>query len=116
MICRLSLAENRYQIIRTPVNIDDYCKPECCLGNSKNGVYFAAIYDMDEVLKVWIVEESFGQAKLVLKHDINLAPTALNALSSYSNENGKQWSYVFDGAWNLEHGDEDENCSSDKSV
>ncbi|KAM0827371.1 hypothetical protein ACQ4PT_068237 [Festuca glaucescens] len=82
------------------------------IGNSKNGVYYAAIYHNNN-LKVWILEESSGQAKWVLKHDINLESTALNALSNYSNENDERWSYVFDGAWNLEDGKDDENCHNE---
>ncbi|KAM0827372.1 hypothetical protein ACQ4PT_068237 [Festuca glaucescens] len=109
---RLSFTENKYQIIKTPTSIEDHCGPQCCLGNSKNGVYYAAIYHNNN-LKVWILEESSGQAKWVLKHDINLESTALNALSNYSNENDERWSYVFDGAWNLEDGKDDENCHNE---
>jgi hypothetical protein len=41
---------------------------------------------------------------------MNLGSTALNALSDYSNENDERWSYVFDGAWNIEDGNDDEDC------
>ncbi|TVU23675.1 hypothetical protein EJB05_26054, partial [Eragrostis curvula] len=60
MFCRLSLSNNKYQVIKSPIDLVE-CKSSVrsFLGKSEKGVYFAAIDDTDQ-LRVWILRLSLG--------------------------------------------------------
>lgn len=71
--CRLSLENNKYQVIKTPIDLEERNKNvRSFLGRSENGVYFAAIDDVD-TLWVWILLGEYGdEMEWVPKHQVSL--------------------------------------------
>ncbi|KAF8672941.1 hypothetical protein HU200_049135 [Digitaria exilis] len=68
----LSLLNNKYQVIKTPIDLEERNKDvRSYLGRSENGVYFAAIDGMD-TLWVWILGEYGDEMEWVPKHQVNL--------------------------------------------
>ncbi|KQK21238.1 uncharacterized protein LOC100836607 [Brachypodium distachyon] len=71
-LIRISLSSGKYQVIKLPKGIsssEGY--PEYRLGKSEKGVYFASL-DFRDRLQVWILEETDGNTKWVLKHQADL--------------------------------------------
>lgn len=69
---RISLSSNTYRVIKPPPGYDANRYPVPCLQRSEKGVCFVSLDNY--LLKVWILEESFGQIEWVLKHDRDLEP------------------------------------------
>ncbi|XP_052150311.1 uncharacterized protein LOC127768723 [Oryza glaberrima] len=65
-VTRISLNDNKYQVIKPP-EFSDNRYSDFYLGKSKKGVYLA--FCRDQCLKVWILDETFGEMKWELKHD-----------------------------------------------
>jgi hypothetical protein len=68
--CRISLSANKYHVIRPPVGVRVSMHSTRYLDRSENGVYFAALDRYH--LRVWIIDESFGQMEWMLKVDKDL--------------------------------------------
>ncbi|CAN6227376.1 unnamed protein product [Urochloa humidicola] len=92
---RLSLSNDKYQVIKTPVNIDH---GKVYLGKSTHGVCFGIIHESQ--LRVWILIESCGQMEWVSKYQHNL-----RKLASLPNVNGK----LMGGPWVVEEDNIDES-------
>ncbi|CAO2142653.1 unnamed protein product [Urochloa humidicola] len=74
-VSRLSLGENRYQVIKSPIDLDTCSKSvKSFIGKSEKGVYFGTIDACQ--LHVWILDESHGQMQWVLMHHSGLKPDA----------------------------------------
>ncbi|KAM0865047.1 hypothetical protein ACQ4PT_043516 [Festuca glaucescens] len=76
-LMRISLSNNTYRVIKPPIDAtENYC-PYQIVG-SKHGVYFVSVnkyWPRDKCwLQVWILNESCGQTKWMLRHDKNLRP------------------------------------------
>lgn len=78
--CRLSLSDNTYHVIKPPKSLESESWPNCYLGNSKKGVYYALLLENACKLQVWVLNESHGHREWILEHDrgLKLAPPCLN--------------------------------------
>ncbi|CAL4935103.1 unnamed protein product [Urochloa decumbens] len=70
----ISLASEKYQVIKPPL-VAGCTNPRLRLARSEKGVYYV-LHDATDPrrLRVWILDESCGQMKWVLKHDHDLSP------------------------------------------
>ncbi|KAM0915192.1 hypothetical protein ACQ4PT_011009 [Festuca glaucescens] len=75
-VVRLLLQDGKYQLVKTPIDIEESKHAEPYLGKSEKGVYFATIQQHEYQLRVWILNESGGQMSWELKHHIDLSPCA----------------------------------------
>uniref|UniRef100_K4AJC5 F-box domain-containing protein n=1 Tax=Setaria italica TaxID=4555 RepID=K4AJC5_SETIT len=66
LFCRISLTNGTYEVIRTPIDIEEGKHARPFLGKSEKGVYFATIADHD-ILRVWILSELCGNTDWILK-------------------------------------------------
>lgn len=78
---RFLLQDGKYQLVKTPINIEESEHAEPCFGKSEKGIYFATVHGNYQ-LRVWIFNESSGQISWKLKHHIDLNPRA----TIYSNQ------------------------------
>ncbi|CAM0871272.1 unnamed protein product [Alopecurus aequalis] len=69
-VMRISLSDDKYRVIKPPPMEDMDKKAHPYLGRSENGVYFASF--MEDVFRVWILNESQGHAKWMLKGKYDL--------------------------------------------
>ncbi|KAL6637569.1 hypothetical protein ACP70R_025141 [Stipagrostis hirtigluma subsp. patula] len=71
---KISLSNNKYQVIKPPVGIRKDIFSGLYLGKSKKGVYctFVDHLDQDCQLRVWILKELCGQMEWVMMHQTNL--------------------------------------------
>uniref|UniRef100_A0A0E0KHE4 F-box domain-containing protein n=1 Tax=Oryza punctata TaxID=4537 RepID=A0A0E0KHE4_ORYPU len=70
-VMRISLSDNKYQVIKLPMNTE-VCKYKThSLGRSIRGVHYALI-DNEHRLRVWFLNELYGQMTWELKHDKDL--------------------------------------------
>ncbi|CAN6307060.1 unnamed protein product [Urochloa humidicola] len=99
---RLSMRNGTYQVIRTPIDIEEAKYVRSFLGKSEKGVYFATIDDYD-LLRVWILDELCEHTDWILKHHSNLGRSALSGAVRL---NYKQRA---DGPWILEDDEDDGN-------
>ncbi|CAO2192557.1 unnamed protein product [Urochloa humidicola] len=96
-MCRVSLEKSTYQAIKPPTAVnrahsnDDRPAP-CYLGRSEKGVYFAVL-DHEFRLRVWILDESFGQMEWVLKHRSNLERVLSSQDSYRQQDDGDCWCF-----------------------
>ncbi|CAN6291951.1 unnamed protein product [Urochloa humidicola] len=73
-VMRISLASDKYQVIKPP-SITGCKNPRLRLARSEKGVYYVLHDAVDPLrLRVWILDESCGQMKWVLKYDHDLSP------------------------------------------
>ena len=72
LFCRISSSKCEFKVIEPPLGVREQRCPNLRLGRSENGVYFASLCDWR--LRVWILDESYGHIKWVLKHNNNLGP------------------------------------------
>jgi hypothetical protein len=68
MFCRISLSDDRYKVIKPPPPNEMSVHSEFHLGRSENGVYVASVCTPAYPLLVWVLDESNGNAKWVLRH------------------------------------------------
>lgn len=86
-VTRLSLSDGKYQVINTPVDVEESKQARPYLGKSERGVYFATIQD-EYKLRFWNLNESSGHLDWVLKHNIQLDVSGLcAAMHFYHHEN-----------------------------
>ncbi|KAM3311326.1 hypothetical protein ACQJBY_031791 [Aegilops geniculata] len=72
-VIRLSLSDNTYHVIKPPKSLESESFPNCYLGNSKKGVYYALLLENGCKLQVWVLNESHGHKEWILeKHDRDL--------------------------------------------
>jgi hypothetical protein len=83
-------------VIATPIGVEEGKGGRSYLGRSENGVYFATFYDY-YLLRIWNLDESHGEIKWMLRHDIDLESSALWAALHL---NSRQ--RIDDGAWILD--------------
>lgn len=69
-MCRLSLSQDKFQVIRTPTNIEENKHIEPFIGRSEKGIYYATLKDYE--LRVWILDETEEEREWVLMHHVNL--------------------------------------------
>jgi len=92
MLCRISLSDNEYEIIKPPVGVEASMRPEALrLGKSEKGVYCALVDGSNQMpqLGVWILKKLCDQMEWVLMNQVNLG----SILSTYE--------YQIDGPWVL---------------
>ncbi|TVT98527.1 hypothetical protein EJB05_56139, partial [Eragrostis curvula] len=70
-VMRISLANNKYQVIKPPKGIELQHFPQFHLGKSEKGVYCASIHGRCRI-RVWILDQSPYKMEWVLKHNNNL--------------------------------------------
>lgn len=75
-VVRLLLQDGKYQLVKTPINIEESEHAEPYLGKSEKGIYFATVHCHYQ-LRVWIFNESGGQISWELKHHIDLNPRTM---------------------------------------
>ena len=63
---------NKYRAIIPPVSFRDDNAAEVYLGKSEKGVYIASYGHPDDLLQVWVLDESCGQMEWFLKHNCDL--------------------------------------------
>ncbi|CAO2192564.1 unnamed protein product [Urochloa humidicola] len=96
-MCRVSLADSRYRVIKLPAakngrsNGDDDL-PVCYLGKSEKGVYFMVL-DHKFWLRVWILDESSGKMEWVLKHQSNLERVLASQDLCHQQDDGDCWCF-----------------------
>lgn len=78
-VMRISLSNDKYQVIKMPTDIE-WKNNKPYLGRSEKGVCCALGHGAYN-LQVWILDESCGQIKWVLMHQIDLEPTVLRVLN-----------------------------------
>ncbi|KAM3392648.1 hypothetical protein ACQJBY_013677 [Aegilops geniculata] len=71
-IMRISLSNDKYQVIKPPLHGELGGCQKLHLGRSENGVYLASC--QASLLMVWVLDESCGQMNWVLKHSSCLPP------------------------------------------
>uniref|UniRef100_A0A0D9VX87 F-box domain-containing protein n=1 Tax=Leersia perrieri TaxID=77586 RepID=A0A0D9VX87_9ORYZ len=69
-IMRISLSDDKYQVIRMP-EVKGISFPIFCLGRSEKGMYLALLIQPC-TLRVWVIDESSDKMEWVLKHDKEL--------------------------------------------
>ncbi|KAM0888606.1 hypothetical protein ACQ4PT_028248 [Festuca glaucescens] len=69
-VVRISISNNKYCVIKPPVDMGLSLRPTRYLEKSKQGVYFAALDNYR--LRVWVLKESSGQREWMLKYDNDL--------------------------------------------
>lgn len=89
---RITLSNDKYKVIKLPLGLDVQPddEPDHYLGKSEKGVYCALLYGESPLgLQIWFLDETCGQMKWLLKHDINLG----NLLADFPWEYGDMfWS------------------------
>ncbi|KAM0841466.1 hypothetical protein ACQ4PT_058997 [Festuca glaucescens] len=65
-LVRIDLSDDKYRVIKPPMSMDT----KTHLGRSKHGVYYASFGK--DVFRVWILDESYGQIKWMLKGELDL--------------------------------------------
>ncbi|TVU47500.1 hypothetical protein EJB05_07103, partial [Eragrostis curvula] len=108
-IMRLSLINGTYQVIKTPINIEEGKHARPNLGRSENGVYFATIHD-NYLLRIWILDELCGDMKWVLKHNVDLERSALWAAIQIN------YHQRVDGPWILEDNTSDDDDDNNEML
>ena len=63
---------NKYRAIIPPVSFRDDNAAEVYLGKSEKGVYIASYGHPDDLLQVWVLDESCGRMEWFLKHNCDL--------------------------------------------
>ncbi|KAM0924991.1 hypothetical protein ACQ4PT_004527 [Festuca glaucescens] len=92
-VIRLSLEDNKYQVIHLPPINTAYPRIDPYLGKSEKGVYYGFEHDEWE-LQIWFLHESTDDdPEWTLKHEIDLRPT----LASFPWKNG-------DRSWSVQQG------------
>uniref|UniRef100_A0A0E0D4H2 F-box associated domain-containing protein n=1 Tax=Oryza meridionalis TaxID=40149 RepID=A0A0E0D4H2_9ORYZ len=71
-LMRISLSDNKYQVIKLPMNTEVCQYKNHFLGRSMRGVHYALI-DNEHRLRVWFLNELYGQMTWELKHDNDLS-------------------------------------------
>ncbi|EEC80704.1 hypothetical protein OsI_23142 [Oryza sativa Indica Group] len=96
---RFSLSNDKYQMIRAPINILDNKFDKPYLGKSKMGVSFGFIHDWQ--LSIWILKESAGLMEWVLtyQHDLQAIANQLDSIDSHIDQ--------INGPWIVEEDDTD---------
>ncbi|KAK1601118.1 hypothetical protein QYE76_007966 [Lolium multiflorum] len=89
-VVRLLLQDGKYQLVKTPIDIEESKHAEPCLGKSEKGVYFATVQHGYQ-LRVWILHESGGQMSWELKHHTNLNPSVTINLNHPKGIDHKTW-------------------------
>ncbi|TVU47507.1 hypothetical protein EJB05_07110, partial [Eragrostis curvula] len=102
LFCRLFLANCKFQVIKTPIGIEETNYVRAYLGQSKKGLYFATIHNHSE-FRVWILDESCDQMEWILEHHVNLDPYA-SWPAVHSNYRER-----IDGPWILDGAKSDSN-------
>ncbi|KAI4978724.1 hypothetical protein ZWY2020_015477 [Hordeum vulgare] len=91
-VIRITLSNDKYKVIKLPLGLDVQPddEPDHYLGKSEKGVYCALLYGENPLgLRIWFLDETCGQMKWLLKHDINLG----NLLADFPWEYGhRSWS------------------------
>lgn len=98
-LTRFSLSNDKYQMIRAPINILDNKFDKPYLGKSKMGVSFGFIHDWQ--LSIWILKESAGLMEWVLtyQHDLQAIANQLDSIDSHIDQ--------INGPWIVEEDDTD---------
>ncbi|OEL30007.1 hypothetical protein BAE44_0008972 [Dichanthelium oligosanthes] len=75
-VMRVSLLNNKFQVIKPPVDSKESSCKGLYLGRSKGGVHCALVDNWDHPcrLRVWILQESGGKMEWVLKHQSDIGP------------------------------------------
>ncbi|CAL4943716.1 unnamed protein product [Urochloa decumbens] len=84
-IMRITLSEEKYQVIKLPAGINASVYYQIYLGKSKGGVY-CGIVDDKQRFQVLFLNEFDGKIEWVLKHDINL-----ETVRPARNRDGQPW-------------------------
>ncbi|CAN6363641.1 unnamed protein product [Urochloa humidicola] len=124
-VSRLSLANNRYQVIKSPIDLATCSKKVISfLGKSEKGVYFGTIDACQ--LDVWILDESHGQTQWALMHHSALKPDAWKKENCYERSRVRPWILDDDSAkekrrrssleQNVEWDSDDDNVIDDADV
>ncbi|KAL6644841.1 hypothetical protein ACP70R_016449 [Stipagrostis hirtigluma subsp. patula] len=107
-IMRFTLTNGKYQVIKTPIDIEEVKHVRPYLGRSEMGIYFATLPEKySYLLRVWILDESCGHVDWVLKHHIDLESSALWAAIRLN------YHEQIDGPWILDVGNNDEAENSE---
>ncbi|KAF7041992.1 hypothetical protein CFC21_051697 [Triticum aestivum] len=110
-VARLSLKDGKYQLVKTPIDIEESKRAQPYLGKSEKGVYFATIHD-EYLFRVWILNESCCQISWALKHHIDLNPWATIYLNQPKGID-KTWFLYGDNNEDGTNGDENFEWNSD---
>jgi hypothetical protein len=99
---RLSFSNSEYQIIVAPTNVE-YGKPY--LGKLQKDICFGIVDDDHRQLKIWTLNESYGQMEWVLKYEVEVGYYA-HYVASLPHHNARQpdgsWTVEEDGYWTVE--------------
>ncbi|KAL6893625.1 hypothetical protein ACP4OV_007723 [Aristida adscensionis] len=108
-VTKISLSENKYQIIKPPVGIKVDMFRELYLGKSENGVYCAFVdhLDQDCHLWVWILKELCDQLEWVMFHRTNLG--SILACRKLDQQIDGLWILRDINSRRRRHSDEDDN-------
>ncbi|CAL4935028.1 unnamed protein product [Urochloa decumbens] len=69
-VIRISMSHNKYRAIKPPVSFDNII--EIYLGKSEKGVYLASYDYRDDLVQIWMLDESCGRMEWMLKHNCDL--------------------------------------------
>ncbi|CAN6247703.1 unnamed protein product [Urochloa humidicola] len=113
-VMRLPLTEDKYQVIKTPTNIEENKHIHPYLGRSVNGVCYATMKKHE--LRVWTLDESEGQKEWALKHHVNLEALThqIQWLCCYCEQVNRPWTIVSDS--DDEHEMEGQEANSDEDL
>ncbi|CAL4908765.1 unnamed protein product [Urochloa decumbens] len=91
-VMRISLSDDKYQMIKSPAGSKVVDSGVFYLGKSERGVYFALLWgDRWPQFRVWLLNESCGQMEWVLKSDISLQAVVQNFPFNIDNKYSSPW-------------------------
>ncbi|KAF8703719.1 hypothetical protein HU200_031803 [Digitaria exilis] len=96
---RITLSDDEYQMIKSPVESKIVDNGVFYLGKSEKGVYFALLWgDRWPQFRVWLLNESCGQMEWLLKSDTSLQEVVQNFPFNIDNKYSRPWivNYVKD--------------------
>nr|CAB3464903.1 unnamed protein product [Digitaria exilis] len=98
-VMRITLSDDEYQMIKSPVESKIVDNGVFYLGKSEKGVYFALLWgDRWPQFRVWLLNESCGQMEWLLKSDTSLQEVVQNFPFNIDNKYSRPWivNYVKD--------------------
>ncbi|KAF6998170.1 hypothetical protein CFC21_014313 [Triticum aestivum] len=92
-IIRITLSTHKYQVIPSPIGRQVTYLESLYLGKSIHGVYCALIFNLEERLRIWLLndDEVRGQTKWVLKNDVSIQPLVGITHQHFGLQNNGLW-------------------------
>ena len=102
-LCSITLSTHKYQVIPSPIGRQVTYLESLYLGKSINGVYCALIFNWEERLRIWLLnDEVCCQTKWVLKNDMSIQPLVGITHQDFGLQNNGLWTLQNTGGFAYE--------------